>query len=60
MGRPLPRIVNWVATYTNKQALPSASKFHHYKNDDGDHQEDEKKAGVKAGAENVSDQFAAG
>lgn len=40
--------------------LPPAFKPHHYKNNNGNHEDHQKKAGVEARAENISRQLATG
>lgn len=40
--------------------LSPSPHLHHNENDDGNHEKYQKKSGIKAGAENVTDQFTPG
>jgi hypothetical protein len=60
MGRPLPPIRNWVATYTSRRKILPPPPLQHYENNDRNDEEYQKKAGVKTCAENISRQLATG
>jgi hypothetical protein len=60
MGIPLPCVWLWVPTYTTGSASIAPSEPGDYKDNDSDDNYHEREAGVKSGAENVTDQFATG